>query len=128
VRKSRAYSDHNLPRERGMNSATCEDFSDLIPRHFGDRRHAVKLLARMSGATERAAKNWVAGRNAPQIQHLIPIMANCEALAAEIMERIEARKCPQSSSPSAREGSDTRQVLSRRSVSGSGALPGAEAP
>jgi hypothetical protein len=57
--------------------------SRIIPRHFGHRRNAAKVLARITGASERAAKNWLASRNAPQIEHWVLLLAECTEIAAE---------------------------------------------
>ena len=66
--------------------------SEIVPRHFGERRNAAKHLARMSGASERAAKNWLSGRNTMQLDNAIRLAAECEEFCADLLALIEMSK------------------------------------
>lgn len=69
-------------------AAVSTGFDGLIPRMFGERRNAAKILARMSGASKRSAENWLAGRNTPQMEHAIKMMAECRELEAEVIRLV----------------------------------------
>lgn len=60
-----------------------------LRRGWGDMRHATKRLSRRVQADPRAVENWMAGRNAPQSAQLIRLMAECEAVRAEVNALVE---------------------------------------
>ncbi len=67
---------------------------DVLRQEFGRFRNGVKLLAQAAGGVSpRSAENWLNGRATPQLESLVELMANCDALAAEISKIVEARKC-----------------------------------
>jgi hypothetical protein len=62
----------------------------VLKREFGCRRNAAKVLAKLAGGVSpRTAENWLSGACAPQGQALLSLMANNEAVDAE-MERLKA--------------------------------------
>ena len=64
------------------------DFAHLIAaalrRDFGDSHAAVKLVAGLAGANERAVKNWYEARNGPTGEHLVDLMRSSE----EVLEAV----------------------------------------
>ncbi|QRE77653.1 XRE family transcriptional regulator [Methylobacterium aquaticum] len=45
-----------------------------LRRELGNSHAAVKTVAQWTGASERAAKNWLAGRFAPSGEHLVSLV------------------------------------------------------
>jgi len=41
---------------------------------LGDSHRAIKVTMRWTGAGERTVKNWFAGRNGPNGQHLVELL------------------------------------------------------
>lgn len=56
-----------------------------LKQEIGDSRHAVKTLARMTGASERTAQNWLSAVRGPSGLHLIRLAQNSEAVRATFM-------------------------------------------
>lgn len=61
----------------------------VLVREFGPMRHAAERIARLANTTPRTARNWLDGLCAPQGAALLNLMAQCEAVNAE-MERLKA--------------------------------------
>lgn len=66
-------------------NALAETIGGVLRRAFGAERHAVKRLARATGASNRSAENWIAGENAPDAFHLLRLMATVPELQAEML-------------------------------------------
>ena len=61
---------------------------------YGEYRNATKRVTRARGWTSKAFTNWLYGRNAPRMQDLIVLMADCPSLEQEIGRMVEeTRKC-----------------------------------
>lgn len=60
------------------------EVSGILRRLFGNTRHAAKRLARMTGANDRAVRNWMDGANGPHGKHLIQLMRESDEVFAEI--------------------------------------------
>jgi len=65
---------------------------DAIKREFASFRFASEMLARASEKTPRAAQNWLAGKNAPDAEALINLMASCNSIADEVLALVAERK------------------------------------
>ena len=93
MRQKMCNRHNNLSGCNAMMAAThSESFAGAIRREYGPLRHAPKILARKSGASPRAAETWLSGKHAPSFNQLIPLLANCEALMAELHRLIEAER------------------------------------
>lgn len=61
----------------GFEVRGATDYASVIAlalrREFNNSRHAVKMLMRWTGASERTAKNWLAARRGPSGQDLISL-------------------------------------------------------
>ena len=70
-------------------SITSSEFAALIAsaldRDFGDTHAAVKTISRLTSANDRAAKNWVEGRNGPDGSHLVALMAVSDAVLEAVL-------------------------------------------
>lgn len=65
-------------------NALAETIGGVLRRAFGAERHAVKRLARATGASNRSAENWIAGECAPDAFYLLRLMATVPELASEV--------------------------------------------
>ncbi|MGX7703887.1 hypothetical protein [Methylobacterium sp. Gmos1] len=50
------------------------EIAKALRRELGHSHAAVKTVAQWTGASERAAKNWLAGRFAPSGEHLVSLV------------------------------------------------------
>jgi len=51
--------------------------AEALRREYVGRSGAVKIVARLTGANERAVKNWFAGKNGPSGEHLVVLAQHC---------------------------------------------------
>lgn len=62
------------------------DYASVIAlalrREFNNSRHAVKILMRWTGASERTAKNWISAQRGPSGQDLISLARH----SSEVMQ------------------------------------------
>jgi hypothetical protein len=56
----------------------AEAIAAALRRELGHSHAAVKTVAQWTGASERAAKNWLAGRYAPSGEHLVTLVARSD--------------------------------------------------
>ncbi len=62
---------NKLPRD--AEGAFAAQIALALRRELGASRAAAKTVARWTGASERAAKNWLAGRYGPSGEHLVAL-------------------------------------------------------
>src|SRR5436309_1679912 len=69
-----------FPRAGGRRSgrAVAMEIAGALQRELGNTHAAVKTAAQWAGASERAAKNWLAGRYAPSGEHLVSLVEQSE--------------------------------------------------
>ncbi|EMD9442905.1 hypothetical protein VXE32_006987 [Burkholderia cepacia] len=74
----------------------CAEYPAVIAlalaREVGDSKHAVKRLARLTGASERTVQNWLTGVRGPSGPHLITLSMYSTAVHwayLSLSERIE---------------------------------------
>lgn len=106
MENSPAKTDGNFPPMTQAASYSDVVFGFLDQR-FRPLRHAEKRLARLAGCTPRTARGWLNREHAPQGEHLLALMAECDDLAAEISNAVEARRCQRLSSSQPGHGPDT---------------------
>jgi len=77
-----------MPLSRVDNSEEAE-FARAIAialRHELDgRRSIIKIIGRWTGASDRAVKNWLAGRSVPSGFHLVTLMRRSDAVLKVVM-------------------------------------------
>ncbi|MEK6354995.1 MAG: hypothetical protein V4796_15595 [Burkholderia cenocepacia] len=56
-----------------------------LKREIGTSRHGVKMLARMTNASERTVQNWLSGVRGPNGVHLILLAQNFASIRSTIM-------------------------------------------
>jgi len=52
--------------------------ADALHSEFKGAHGAVKAVSRLTGANERAVKNWFDGKNGPSGEHLIVLAQHCD--------------------------------------------------
>lgn len=60
--------------------------SGALQDRFRDRRGAAKVIARAGRASVRQAKNWLAGRHAPQAAQLVALMREFDEVSEAVLE------------------------------------------
>lgn len=86
VRKLRSNHGRTLLPD---NSATSSDrfpeaIAGALRREFGAVPGAVKQVVRITGANERAVRNWFEARNAPSGENLVTLMGRSD----EVLETV----------------------------------------
>lgn len=76
--KPRAISDPELARI----------VAHALRQDFGEKRHAIKHISRLTGANLRSIKNWYIGVNVPSSGHLLLLARSSETLLHFILEQI----------------------------------------
>jgi hypothetical protein len=61
-------------------SRLAELMADALRRDFGDTHRAVKTVCSLTGAHERAVKNWFEAKNGPTGKHLVALMGASDAV------------------------------------------------
>jgi hypothetical protein len=56
-----------------------------LHRELGGTHRAVKTTMRRTGATERTAKNWMAGSHGPSGEHLISLLRHSDEVLAGLL-------------------------------------------
>lgn len=88
-RKIRSIDGKELPLSGGQ-SLSGGHFAEVIAaalhRGFGDTRSAVKTVVTLTGANERAVRNWFDAKNGPSGEHLVDLIRHSdEVLEAVLM-------------------------------------------
>ncbi|WP_158507591.1 hypothetical protein [Tanticharoenia sakaeratensis] len=87
------FTDRKFPEMSAVAISSARDrLLDAIKREFMPLRFASEMLARASEKTPRAAQNWLAGKNAPDAEALINLMAACNSIADEVNALVAERK------------------------------------
>ena len=58
--------------------------AEALRNELGGTHQAVKTVMRWTGASERTAKNWIAGSHGPSGEHLVTLMRHSD----EVMTRL----------------------------------------
>src|SRR5262245_40240140 len=59
-----------------------------LDHDFGDVHAAVKKICKLTGAHDRAAKNWVEGKNGPDGPHLLALMSVSDAVLEAVLSAV----------------------------------------
>jgi len=71
-------------------------FSEAMHDEFGDRREARRALADAANSNERAAENWLAGKNTPDLLHALRLAVTVPAWRAELRRLLALDQEPDS--------------------------------
>lgn len=72
------------PRETAARFAAA--IAEALKRQFGGAPGSVKLVVRLTGANERAVKNWFDAKNGPSGENLVALMRHSD----EVLETVLA--------------------------------------
>jgi hypothetical protein len=72
-RINRFISGQIVPQAR-----VVAEIAAALRREYGDRRSALKTIVELTGANERAVKNWIAGKNGPNGANLIALCGHSD--------------------------------------------------
>lgn len=61
-----------------------ESISGALQEEHGSDRHAVDKVSEAANCNQRAAENWLYGKNAPDALHLLRLIATSPAVQAEV--------------------------------------------
>jgi hypothetical protein len=81
----------NGPDRSGQDAAYARMIARALRRELGGSHQAVKQLMRWTGASERTAKNWLAGACGPSGAHLIAIMAQSDEVLSSVLAHARRR-------------------------------------
>lgn len=56
-----------------------------LKREFGGTNASIKKVVALTGANERAVKNWFGGKNGPSGEHLISLMQHSEMVLEVVL-------------------------------------------
>jgi hypothetical protein len=60
--------------------------AQALERELGDSHRAIKVTMRWTGAGERTVKNWFAGRNGPNGQHLVELLRRSDEVLKVLLQ------------------------------------------
>ena len=66
------------PKTPASPGTYAETIGVALREELGDSHQAVKKLVRWTGASERTAKNWLAGRSGPSGTHLVRLIRHSD--------------------------------------------------
>nr|WP_294566973.1 hypothetical protein [uncultured Rhodopila sp.] len=84
----------------------------FLAREYGERRHAAKQLAVITGTSPRTCENWLDGLNAPSLDRFADLAAEHPELEQEFLNNIHARRLLRQRGADAAESA--RQRLAQR--------------
>ncbi len=56
-----------------------------LTHELGGTHQAAKTTMRWTGVSERTARNWISGSNAPAGEHLVELMRNSDAVLSAVL-------------------------------------------
>jgi hypothetical protein len=87
-----AKNDRNLRSNSGKtfpNGAEAPSFAaaiaEALKAEFGASPGAAKIVGRLTASNERAARNWLDGKNAPSAENLITLMARSDRVLHTVL-------------------------------------------
>ncbi|MCK6418277.1 MAG: hypothetical protein L6Q57_04975 [Alphaproteobacteria bacterium] len=77
-----------------------------LRRDFGDSRHAIKRIGKLTGANLRTIKNWYNARHSPSSNHLLTLSRMSKEILRIVLEEIGGKELLEAAKPLI-EGSDS---------------------
>ena len=86
-RNFRSLSGKTFPPDRAIISPVrfARLTAEALHRDFGDTHRAVKTICALTGAHERAVKNWLQAKNGPAGFHLVALMSVSDAVFEAVL-------------------------------------------
>ena len=75
----------NIPPDE-LAQALIPAIAQALREDFGVGSGAVKRLSRLLNANDRAARNWIEGKNAPSAEHLVALMGYSDAVLGVVLD------------------------------------------
>lgn len=102
-RKIRSFSGKTIQLTggippRGSSEPFAASIAAALHREYGDTHAAVKIVVGLTGANERAVKNWFGAKNGPSGEFLISLcrhsdeVLECFLLMASRVELVKSKK------------------------------------
>ena len=66
-------------------AAYAQAVAKVLVTELKGTHRAIKTVAKWTGASERTAKNWLAGRRGPSGPHLVALLGKSDALLEQIL-------------------------------------------
>lgn len=66
-------------------ASVAEEIAMALCRELGQSGAAIKTAARWTGASERTAKNWFAGRYGPSGEHLVALVRHSDEVLVTLL-------------------------------------------
>lgn len=75
-----------LPVQRHTRSKSYPTtIAEALAVELGGSNRAIKTVMRWTGASERTAKGWLAGRNGPSGEHLVALLARSDTVLEQLL-------------------------------------------
>lgn len=86
-RKIQSSAAISLPESQGVlpNKALARILSDALHREYGKTHAAIKTVAGLTEANDRAVKNWFEAVNGPGGPHMIALMRHSDEVFETVM-------------------------------------------
>jgi len=68
-----------------LSAAYAQAVAKVLATELKGTHRAIKTIAKWTGASERTAKNWLAGRRGPSGPHLIALLSKSDVLLEQIL-------------------------------------------
>ena len=86
-RKVQSKIGKTFPKRAGYDGPLiAEVIAAALKADFGTAPSAMKHIARLTDANERAVRNWMGGQNRPSAEMLICLMRHSDAVFAAMLE------------------------------------------
>ena len=87
--------------------AFAETIANLLRKEHGDTHRAVKQLMRLTHASERSAKHWMAGQHGPDTVFFLRLVATSPVIRAFVLGIIESQQSRVAEAPEWSPGGST---------------------
>jgi hypothetical protein len=85
-RKFQSKKGKSFPGDPGHNEGLfAQAVATALREEFGGGPSAVKTVARLTRANERAVRNWFEGRNGPNGEYLIGLIRHSDAVLGAVL-------------------------------------------
>ena len=89
-RKIRSASGKPFPapsknEDRSTVYGFASEIAAALHRGYGGSRSGMKTVVALTGANERAVRNWFDGKNGPSGEHLIALVRHCDPVLEAVL-------------------------------------------
>lgn len=85
-RKFQSKKGKSFPDPATSNGAPfAQAIAKALRAEFGGGPSAVKMIARLTDANERAARNWLEGKNAPNGEYLVRLIRHSDVVLESLL-------------------------------------------